>query len=153
MRLIDVRHAASSAFEDIKVGQVPKSRRLSSEPHNLRAAWAKRRSWRIFTSVFVAHGTKCPWDRKVVRSGQRQRLRINNGELTNKQKNWYRIRVFGDDRHRDDLPRGETCIPRIYAGRTGSMRKWSRRSERDAATRFIERTRPLISAPVGDRSS
>ena len=33
-----------------------------------------------------------------------------NGELTNKQKNWYRIRVFGDDRHRGDLPRGETCI-------------------------------------------
>src|SRR5262249_21317538 len=24
--------------------------------------------------------------------------------------NWYRIRVFGDDRHRDYLPRAETCI-------------------------------------------
>ena len=36
---------------------------------------------------------------------QRQRIKCGNGELTNKQKNWYRIRVFGDDRHRDDLPR------------------------------------------------
>ena len=28
---------------------------------------------------------------------------IASDELTNKQTNWYRIRVFGDDRHRDDL--------------------------------------------------
>src|SRR6516162_1587253 len=98
--------------------------------------------------MFVAHGRKRSSNRTVVRSRPAEGLahQCGNGELTNKQKNWYRIRVFGDDRHRDDLPRGETCIPRLYAGRTGSMRKWSRRSERDAATRFIERTRPLISA-------
>jgi hypothetical protein len=40
---------------DIKVGQVPKSRGCSSEPHDLRAAWAKRRPWHGFTRVFVAH--------------------------------------------------------------------------------------------------
>jgi hypothetical protein len=42
--------------------------------------------------------------------------------LTKQQtKNWYRIRVFGDDRHKDDLPREETCIgkAKLYAGRTG----------------------------------
>jgi hypothetical protein len=27
----------------------------------------------------------------------------HRNELTNKQRNWYRIRVFSDDRHRDDL--------------------------------------------------
>jgi hypothetical protein len=42
VRLVDVRHATSSTFKDIKVGQVSKSRRCSSKPHNLSAAWAKR---------------------------------------------------------------------------------------------------------------
>jgi hypothetical protein len=34
----------------------------------------------------------------------------SNIELTNKQTNWYRFRIFRDDRHRGDLPRGETRI-------------------------------------------
>ena len=53
--LLNFRYAASSAFKDIKVGQVPKSRRHSSEPHDLTAAWAKQRAWRVFIRVFVAH--------------------------------------------------------------------------------------------------
>src|SRR5215470_1473434 len=44
---VDVRHATSLAFKDIKVGQVPKSRRCSSEPHKLSAAWAMRRPARV----------------------------------------------------------------------------------------------------------
>ena len=112
VRLVDVRHATSSTFKDIKVGQAPKSRRCSSEPHNLSAAWADRRPWRVFTRVFVAHGRKRSLNRNVVRSRPAAALahQCGNGELTNKQKNWYRIRLFGDDHHRDDLPRGETCI-------------------------------------------
>jgi hypothetical protein len=47
----DVRHTASSAFKGVKVGQVAKSRRYSSEPHDLSAAWAIRRLWAL-----VAHG-------------------------------------------------------------------------------------------------
>jgi hypothetical protein len=47
----DVRHAASSTFKRIKVGQVVKSRRCPSKPHDLRAAWAMRRLWAL-----VAHG-------------------------------------------------------------------------------------------------
>jgi len=35
-----MRHATSTAFKDMKVGQVVKSRRYASEPHDLRAAWA-----------------------------------------------------------------------------------------------------------------
>jgi len=34
--LVDVRHATSSTFKGIKVGQVPKSRRCSSEPAQLK---------------------------------------------------------------------------------------------------------------------
>jgi hypothetical protein len=34
----DMRHAASAAFKGVKVGQVVKSRRYPSEPHDLRAA-------------------------------------------------------------------------------------------------------------------
>src|SRR6516225_11115940 len=52
---VDVRHATSSAFKDIKVGQVPKSRGCSSEPHKLSAAWAERRLWDL-----VAHGHSGP---------------------------------------------------------------------------------------------
>ena len=114
-RLVDVRHATSSAFKDIKVGQAPKSRRGSSEPHNLSAAWANRRPWHIFTRVFVVHGRKRSLNRSVVRSRPAAALadQCGNGELTNKQKSWYRIRVFGDDRHKDDLPHGGTCIGKI----------------------------------------
>ena len=72
-RLVDVRHATSSTFKDMKVGQVPKSRRCASEPHNLSAAWANRRPWRIFTRVFVAHGRKRPLNRNVVQADQRPR--------------------------------------------------------------------------------
>ena len=87
-RLVDVRHAANSTFKDIKVGQVPKSRRYSSEPHNFSAAWAKRRPWRFFIRVFVAHGRKRSLNRNVVRSRPAAALahQCGNGELTNKQK-------------------------------------------------------------------
>jgi hypothetical protein len=47
-RRLDVRHATCSAFKAVKVGQVAKSRRYSSEPHDLSAAWAKRLPWRLF---------------------------------------------------------------------------------------------------------
>jgi|SRR6516162_1883683 len=40
---LNVRHATSSAFKNIQVGQVVKSRCYSNEPHDLSAAWAKRR--------------------------------------------------------------------------------------------------------------
>src|SRR5262249_51796374 len=98
-----------------KVGQVPKSRRCSSEPHILSAARANRRPRHIFTRVFVAHGRKRSLNRSVVRSRSAAALahQCGNGELTNKQKNWYRIRVFGDDRHKGDLPRVETCIGKV----------------------------------------
>jgi hypothetical protein len=33
-----------------------------------------------------------------------------DGELTNKRKNWNRIRVFGDDRHRGQFAAREMCI-------------------------------------------
>jgi hypothetical protein len=55
-----VRQATSSAFKGIKVGQITKSRRSSSEPHDLRAAWAKWRPWREFTRVFGVHGRSGP---------------------------------------------------------------------------------------------
>jgi hypothetical protein len=42
---LDAQHATSSAFKSIKVEQVAKSRRYSSEPDGLSAAWAKRRLW------------------------------------------------------------------------------------------------------------
>jgi hypothetical protein len=137
VRFVDVRHAASSTFKDIKVRQAPKSQRCSSEPHNLSAAWANRRAWRIFTRVFVAHGRKRSLNRNVVRSRPEAALahQCGNGELTNKQKNWYRIRVFGDDRHRDDLPRGETCIGKGIRKAYWLYAKVESRSERNAATR------------------
>jgi hypothetical protein len=53
--LVDVRHPTSSALKDIKVGQVPKSRRCSSERHKLSAAWAMQRPGRVFTRGFVTH--------------------------------------------------------------------------------------------------
>src|SRR5262249_44863765 len=45
--------ATAATFKGIKVGQVATSRRNSSEPHDLSAAWANRRFWR---GVFVGHG-------------------------------------------------------------------------------------------------
>ena len=137
VRFVDVRHAASSTFKDIKDGQAPKSQRCSSEPHNLSAAWANRRAWRIFTRVFVAHGSKRSLNRNVVRSGPEAALahQCGNGGLTNKQKNWYRIRVFGDDRHRDDLPRAERCIGKGIRRAYWFYAKVESRSERNAATR------------------
>jgi len=62
---VDVRHATSSAFKDIKVRQVPKSRRRSSERHKLSAAWAMRQLWRVFTRVIVAHDRKRSLNRYV----------------------------------------------------------------------------------------
>jgi hypothetical protein len=44
-----------------------------------------------------------------------------NRELTNKQTIiWYRILTFGDDQHMGE----DAYNQKIYAGRTGSMRKW-----------------------------
>jgi hypothetical protein len=107
-----VRHTTSSTFKAVKIRQVAKSRRYSSEPHDLSAGWANRRPWRTFTRVFVAQGRKPSLNRNVGRTRPATALahQCGNCELTYKQKNWYRIRVFGDDRHRGDLPRGETCI-------------------------------------------
>jgi hypothetical protein len=64
---LNVRHATSSAFKGIKVGQVIKSRRYSSESHELSAAWAKRRPWGAFIRAFVAHGQKRSLSRDVPR--------------------------------------------------------------------------------------
>ena len=55
VRRLDVRHATSSVFKGVKVGQVAKSRRYSSEPHDLNAGWAMRRCWRAYVREFVAH--------------------------------------------------------------------------------------------------
>jgi len=55
VRCLDVRRATSSAFKGVKLRQVAKSRGYSSEPHDLSAAWAKRRPWRAFIKAFVAH--------------------------------------------------------------------------------------------------
>ena len=75
-------------------------------------------------------------DRNVVRSRSAAALahQCGNGELTNKQKNWYRIRVFGDDRHRGDLPRGETCIGKDIRRAYWFYPKVQSRSGRNAAT-------------------
>jgi hypothetical protein len=48
-------HATSSAFKGTRVREVAKSDRYSSDPHDLTAAWAKRRPWRVFIRAFVAH--------------------------------------------------------------------------------------------------
>ena len=53
---LDVRHAANPAFKGVKVGQIAKSRRYSSEPHDPSAGWAMRRCWRAFIREFVGHG-------------------------------------------------------------------------------------------------
>ena len=55
-----MRNTASPAFKDIKVGQVSKSRRCSSVPHNLSAAWAERRPWHILNRALVTHGRSGP---------------------------------------------------------------------------------------------
>jgi hypothetical protein len=156
---LEVQHATSSAFKGIKGGQVAKSRRYSSDPHDLSAAWAKRRCWRVFTRVFVVHGRKRSLNRNVARrqtggsasasvapppsahpmlelSGRRRAggtcwtrricrnaRQCGKHEVTNKQTIWYRIRISSDDQHMGDLPRGYAHNQKIYAGRTGSMRK------------------------------
>ena len=60
---VDVRHTTRSAFKDIIDRNVLKSRR-STERHNLSAAWAMRRPWRVFTRMFVAHGRQRSLNRK-----------------------------------------------------------------------------------------
>ena len=137
----------NSTFKGVKVGQVPKSQRCSSEPHNLSAAWANRRPWPIFSRVFVAHDRRRSLNRDVARSRPAVALahQCGNGELTNKQKNWYRIRVFGDDRHRDDLPRGETCIGKDIRRAYWFYAKVESRSDRDAVTRSMRRRRRVLS--------
>jgi hypothetical protein len=86
VRLVEVGHTTSSTFKDIKVGQAPKSQRRSSEPHNLSAAWANRRPWRIFARMFVAHRRKHSLNRNVVRSRPAAVPvhQCGDGELTNK---------------------------------------------------------------------
>jgi hypothetical protein len=56
-----------AAVKDIKIGKIPTSRCCSSETHDLSAAWAKRRPWRIFYRVFVAHGRERSSSRNVAR--------------------------------------------------------------------------------------
>jgi hypothetical protein len=109
---VDVRHATISTFKDIKVGQISKSRRRSSEPHNLSAAWANGGPERGVTRVFIAHGRNAPFNA------------AGNHELMNKQTTCHRIRIFGDEHHLGYLPQGYACNQRIYAGRTDFMRKW-----------------------------
>ena len=53
-----MRHATSSAFKGVKVGQVAKSRCYSSEPHDPSAGWAMWRCWRAFIGEFVGHGQR-----------------------------------------------------------------------------------------------
>jgi len=60
---VDVRHTTRSAFKDIIDRNLLKSRR-STERHNLSAAWAMRRPWRVFTRMFVAHGRQRSLNRK-----------------------------------------------------------------------------------------
>jgi hypothetical protein len=55
----DVRDAASSALKRVKVGQVVKSRRYSSEPHYLSAAWTMRRLWALVAHGHSGPGRKC----------------------------------------------------------------------------------------------
>ena len=104
-RCLDVRHTTSSTFKRIKVGQVAKSRCYSSEPHDLSAARAMRRPGRVFTRGFVTHGRNPVLEPQCVRSRPAGAVahQCGNDELTNKQKNSYRIRIFGDDHHRRDL--------------------------------------------------
>ena len=73
---VDVRHATSSAFKDINVGQVAKSR-YPSEPHDLTAGWAMRPCWRAFIREFVGHDRKRPRTAMWYEADQRQRSRIN----------------------------------------------------------------------------
>jgi len=60
-RCLNVRHATSSALESVKLGQVVKSGRYSSEPHDLSTARAMRLIRRVFIWAFVAHGQSSPW--------------------------------------------------------------------------------------------
>ena len=57
---LDVRDATSRAFKRVKIGKVAKARRYSSEPHALSTARAKRRIWRAFIGVIIAHGQSGP---------------------------------------------------------------------------------------------
>src|SRR5215469_5377854 len=59
-RCLDMRQTTGLAFKRINVGQVAKSRRYSSEPHDLSACWAKRGLWRAFMRVLVRHGQSGP---------------------------------------------------------------------------------------------
>jgi hypothetical protein len=59
-RCLDVRHATSPALKRIKVRQIAKSRRYSSNPQDLSAARAKGRPRRVFIRTFIAHGQSGP---------------------------------------------------------------------------------------------
>ena len=56
----DVRHATSAAFKRVKIGQIVESRRYSSEPHDLSAAWAMRRLWALVAHDIGPLGRKGP---------------------------------------------------------------------------------------------
>jgi hypothetical protein len=64
-RCLDVRHATSSALKRIKVRQVAKSRRYSSDPQDLSTARAKGRPGCVFIRTFIAHWTKRSLSRDV----------------------------------------------------------------------------------------
>jgi hypothetical protein len=59
---LDMRHVAGPALENVKLGEVVKSPRYSSEPHYLSASRAKRRLYCVFTRAFVAHGQSSQCD-------------------------------------------------------------------------------------------
>jgi hypothetical protein len=114
-----VRHAAGSAFKGIKVGQVPKSRSCSREPHNLSATCGTAAAL-----ACVSQSVRCSCWKAVEPQNRAESESIYMSKLINKQIIWYRIRIFCDSRHRGNLPRRETCIARRHAGLTSSMRKW-----------------------------
>jgi hypothetical protein len=60
-RRLDMRHAAKSALENVKLGELVKPPRYASEPHDLSATRAKRWPYRVSTKAFVMHGQSSPW--------------------------------------------------------------------------------------------
>jgi hypothetical protein len=68
--VVDVRRTTNSAFKGINAWQVPRSRRYCSEPHCLRAAWAR---WQVSDGVFVAHDPSPLGGEFILAQAHRQR--------------------------------------------------------------------------------
>jgi hypothetical protein len=68
-------------------------------------------------------------------------LQCANREVTREQTICYPIRIFGDDQHGGDLPR-------VYVGRSGSMRKWIIASREHLCDR-AEQKCPCRAMPLG----